>query len=294
MSKELKTLSDYILSISNNPLYRHFANGDNRLMAALCLFFSLSYQLDFANYAVKRVLRLQKNDNKDLTDDARDTIILYELQHAILAYSSCYDTIIQIVYFAFHFAKDFNNEKDYLKQLSRCKWYEEIIRQPKGSNLPISVKRGLRVWFEEIETAESKALFVKLSELYGPNYRGKVNKFANIIKHKGGISISSLNTYIPDISRITEPIKFVKRETRYYLDPQSKIGELFRAEIFYPTVIDIEDCIDMLIEQNHIICNFVEYLYTFMGLNKYNKEDLFAPKFELPFYYEHDGTKQDK
>lgn len=275
-------------------MYRHFANDDNRLMAALCLFFSLSYQLDFANYAVKRVLRLQKNENKDLTDDAKDTIMLYELQHAILAYSSCYDTIIQIVYFAFHFAKDFNNEKGFHKQLSRCKWYEEIIRQPKGSNLPTSVKRGLKVWFEEIETAESKALFIKLSELYSPNCRGKVNKLANIIKHKGGISISSLNTYIPDISKITEPIKLVRRGTRYYPTPQSKTGELFRAKIFYPTVIDIEECIDMLIEQNHIICNFVDYLFTFMGLNKYNKEDLLAPIFELPFYYEHDGAKQNK
>lgn len=284
---ELKTLIEFIQGISNNPLYRNCANGDNRLMAALCLFFNLSHQFDFANYATKIAIRTQENFyNNQLTTSSRDCIVLFNLEHAILSYNACYDRILQIIYFAFHFAKDFETKKHYEKQMRRCKWYEKSF-DTHGS----PIEHGLKVWFQEINSAYARELFTKLSEFYGEDVRGRISKYSNIIKHNGGISIPTLNTYIPNVSRLTSPISFVKRKGRITLDSHCVPVKLFNPNIFYADEIEYTDCISILNDQNSYIYSFVKYLYTFMGLGNYNPKDIFAPNFTLPFYYDGAETK---
>jgi len=285
--RELKALDEYILKISNNPLYRNCANGDNRLMAALCLYFCLNQQFGFANYATTKANRLFcSSDTNNLTQDAKDCLALYNIEHAILSYSSCYDTILQIVYFAFHFAKDFQSEKQYREQLNRCLWYDSPIVKDKETGEYKAKEIGMKIWFAELSDNSSKLLFEKLSTFYGSSCRGKVNKFANGIKHKGGISISSLNTYIPDCKRILTPVTVSKIGNTYKFHPIDNNVATFDPKILYPQEIDFEECLSMLESQNKIIYEFVDYLFQFMGLNVFNKKDIFAPKFTLPFYYD--------
>ena len=285
---ELKTLIKSIQGISKNPLFRNCANGDHRLMAALCLFFNLSHQFDFANYATKKAIR-NFNDAKDceLTQESRDCIVLFNIEHAILSYSACYDKILQIVYFAFHFAKDFSTKKEFQEQLSRCRWYEKSF-DANGNNKEI----GLKIWFNEIKSDNAHNFFEKLSNFYGPDIRGKINKYANQIKHKGGISLPLLNKYIPSVCRVETPISLKYNGNRITLKNQETVGAIFKPEIFYPEEIIIEHFIPLLKEQNNCIFEFVEYLYTFMGLDIYNTKIIFAPQFQLPFYYH--GTEQNK
>lgn len=292
---DLKVLDDFVRNIGNNPLYRNCANGDNRLMAALCLFFCLHQQYSFANYALKKAIRLFDNmDSESLTDEAKDSLILFNLQHAILAYNSCYDTILQIVYFAFHFAKDFHSRKQYLAQLSRCKWSDIRPVKDGQTGLRKAEETGLKIWFSELTDEASKSLFDKLSVLCGKDCRVRVNKLANTIKHKGGISIVSLNQYIPDCLRVETHFAFSKQGDTYKFTPTKNNIESFDPKILYPQEIDFVECISMLKNQNKIIYEFVEYLFNFMGLNIFDKKDVFAPKFTLPFYYNNYGTEQTK
>lgn len=284
---ELNVLDNFIVKISDNPLYRNCANGDNRLMASLCLYFCLNNQYSFANYATMKANRLFDNsDTANLTQETKDCLTLYNLEHAILAYSSCYDTILQIVYFAFHFAKDFQNEKKYHEQLNRCLWYDSPIVKDKESGEYKIKETGMKIWFGELSNDASKSLFEKLSTFYGASCRGKVNKYANAIKHKGGISIASLNSYIPDCIRVVSPITFTKKGDTFKFHLTDKNMTTFNPKILYPQEIDFKECLSMLENQNKIIYEFVEYLFNFMGLNDFNKKDIFAPKFILPFYYE--------
>lgn len=293
--EDLKVLDEFIISISNNPLYRNCANGDNRLMASLCLFFSLNQQYGFANYATMKANRLFRNlESEKLTEDAKDCLVLFNLEHAILAYSSCYDTLLQIVYFAFHFAKEFQNEKKYQDELNRCVWYNTHIVKDKVTGEYKAKEIGMKVWFRELTDDASKILYDKLSTFYGPDCRSKVNKYANMIKHKGGISIASLNQYIPDCIRVITPFTFTKQGNTYKFHQTDGAVETFNPKILYPQEIDFQECLSMLKNQNTIIYDFVEDLFNFMGLNVYNKKHIFAPKFSLPFYYDNHGTEQDK
>ena len=293
MMTDLKTLNEFVKSISENPLYhRNCANGDNRLMAALCLFFCLHQQYSFANYALKKAIRLFDNlDTEKMTADTKDSLTLFNLQHSILAYNSCYDTILQIVYFAFHFAKQFHTQSQYLAQLNRCKWFDTQTIKDKQTGLEVIKNTGLKVWFSELTDETSQLLFDKLSTFYGADCRGQVNKLANIIKHKGGISIASLNKFIPDCIRIDTPFTFSKQGDTYKFTPEKRNIETFNPQILYPQEINFEDCISMLKGQNKIIYEFVEYLFNFMGLNVFSKKDIFAPKFTLPFYYDNYDTE---
>lgn len=293
---DLKVLDEIVRNIGNNPLYRNCANGDKRLMVALCLFFCLHQQYSFANYALKEAADRLFNDldSKNLTDDAKDSLTLFNLQHAILSYNSCYDTVLQIVYFAFHFAKDFHSRQQYLKQLNRCKWSDIRSVKDRQTGLCKAEETGLKIWCSELTDKASKSLFDKLSVLYGEDCRGRVNKLANTIKHKGGISIASLNKFIPDCLCVETPFTFSKQGDTYKLTPVKNNIETFDPKILYPQEIDFEECISMLKYQNKIIYEFVEYLFNFMGLNVFNKRDVFAPKFTLPFYYDDYDTEQTK
>lgn len=292
---DLKVLDEFVKSIGSNPLYRDCANRDNRLMAALCLFFCLHQQYSLANYALKKAIRLFDNvDSENLTDEAKDCLILFNLQHAILIYNSCYDTILQIIYFAFHFAKPFHSKSQYLKRLKRCKWSSTQSVKNKQTGLEEIKHTGLRKCFSELTDEASKSLFDKLSVFYGKDCRGSVNKLANIIKHKGGISIASLNHFIPDCCRVETSFIFSKQGNICKFAPAKGNIEMFSPKILYPQEIDFEECISMLKNQNKIIYEFVEYLFNFMGLNVFNKKDIFAQNFTLPFYYDNYDTEQTK
>lgn len=273
---DLKVLDEFVRNIGNNPLYRNCANGDKRLMVALCLFFCLHQQYSFANNALKEADRLFNDlDSKNLTDDAKDSLILFNLQHAILAYNSCYDTVLQIVYFAFHFAKDFHDKGGYEKQLENCRW------------------KDLKKTFNMLTNEASKSLYDKLFVFYEKDRNDKKN-LANIIKHRGGISIASLNKFIPDCLCVKTPFTFSKQGDTYKFTPTKSNIESFDPKILYPPEIDFVECISMLKHQNKIIYEFVKYLFNFMGLNVFNKRDVFAPKFTLPFYYDDYDTEQTK
>lgn len=261
--------------LASNPLYISCAKGDYRLMASMCLFFSLGQQFDFANYALTKAIREDQGAtiNGEKTKDAQDCARLFSLQQAILAYSACYDTILQIIYFGFHFAKHITTQHQYIDELGRCRWCELRKKTDPATGEEITEEFGIKIWLSKIDTPVAKRLFSDLQNLYGEDKRGRVNSLANTIKHRGGITIASLKKYIPEIKYCTGK-------------------KVFGPEIFYPKQINLDDCISMLIEQNQIIYEFATKLYEFMGLkiedNKSYKE------YTLPFDYDNYDTEQTK
>lgn len=292
MNEDPKTLHNFINEIANNPLYKTCANNDNRLMAALSLYFSLSHQFDFANYALKKAKSLRSDDNYEpnLKGISRECIILFNLEHAILSYNACYDTILQIIYFAFYFANDFSTDIEFKKELSECKWKKsKKAKDENGSNIRIDC--GLKKLLQEIPNELAKSLFVKLQELYEKK-RKYVNNYANIIKHKGGISIQSLNTHIPDIARVLTPVSLEVKDGKCSFKLQSEEPEIFNPKMFYQECVDLDDCISELIKQNNDIYEFVEYLYGFMNLSQIDRSIKSSlTNFSLPFYYNCNDTE---
>lgn len=226
----IKELNDTQVSLTNK-----------RTIASFYLFYVLSHQLDFANYALTKARNVIISENMNEKD--QDCLRLYFIEHAILAYSACYDKILQIIYFGFYLAEDFNNRKEYKHQLRICQ-YKDIKKRLKSDNS---------------ETARD--LVNKLKVFYETE-RAKVNKYANLIKHKDGIIIKSLKIYIENI-KIGAKVRWEKENDKYEFsvtDPKS-----FDITMLYPEEIDVNECIDMLTKQNKLIYDFTDYLYRLMS-----------------------------
>ncbi len=226
-----------LISIIKELNHTHVFLSDKMIIASHYFFYVLSYQFDFANYALTKARKVITSENMNEKD--KDCLRLYFIENAILAYSACYDKILQIIYFGFHIAEDFNNRKEYESQLCKCR-YQVVINQLKSSESPTAS-----------ELANKLEVFYKTE-------RPKVNKYANLIKHKDGITIKSLKTYIGNI-KIGAEVQCKKENDKYEFfvtDHKS-----FDLTMLYPEEIDMNECIDMLIEQNRLIHDFTDYLY---------------------------------
>lgn len=260
----IKTLHDKIQMLARSTQYKFGANGDNRLMASFCLMMSLSHQFDYANYAFKKVIEISQNNC--MSKETRECFQLMNVQQSILYYSACYDTLLQIIYFAFHFAPLFKNQKEFVKSLNGCVW--------------IKRKGGLKAqMIKSIKDSFEREFFDRVSDLY-ENKRIPLQEIANTIKHRGGVSTPTLNTYLPEIANGVQKITIIKNGDDVEFDIPEQFS-IIKASWFYPLSYSMEYFVDILRKNNLIVYDFVEYLFGIMNLNEKALDDC---NFKLPFY----------
>lgn len=107
---------------------------------------------------------------------------------AVVWYNSCFDYILQIVYFAFGIYKKtdgYTDQTSYEDLLKKCTYYSmgEIYSQYKT-------------------VPNYKALWKIITKCYNAMF--EINSWANYIKHKGGISFTGLNAPAPFLMRMTD------------------------------------------------------------------------------------------
>ena len=264
----LKNLHSEIEYIAKSSLYKWGANGDNRLMAALCLIMNLSHQLDYGNYALRGVSKVSENCSMDTT--SKECVQLLYIQQAFQHYSACFDTILQIVYFGFHIAKDFSSHKKYLATL-------------KGANFEnITKKLGDR------PNDDHCKYMLKVIRIYYNTGRSVINDAVNSAKHRGGISVPSLNTYIPPIANC-QGVTYKNNGGPEFT--VSKDYAVIKADWFYPYTATIGEYMHALELANKRIKKFIDAILNCMNISPdtINKSD-----FKLPFYYDNYGTEQTK
>lgn len=182
--------------------------------------------------------------NGKVHSTAQRILRFYHLKYAILNYNSCYDYILQIIYFAFDFCEDITSSEVYQEQLAKCTFgYNSKFRKHFKDFSEINIK--------------AKQLFDNLDDLYN-NKREKLSGWANAIKHRGGLSIPEMKPNRPNTC----------------ICDNDNGAILFSPEMIYPYTISIEEIIEELKEQNKIICEFAEYLFNFLGFNKVNTNKL--------------------
>lgn len=262
---KLKNLQSWLTLVVRSQLYRFGANGDNRLMAALCIFCSISKYLDLGNYT----LRQSKKSYHALKSDNSELLQLLDIQQALLYYSSCFDSIMQFVFFAFHFAPKFKTEeefKDTLKNFRWCKIENKLTKYSDGS--------------------DHKRLLNLLQNSYKQD--DEFWECINSLKHRGGISIPSLNTYVPDIANCSG-MTYSKDGSQYSFNIPDDFY-IVKAQWFYPLTKTISQYQSILENANNHICDFVDDLFDLMNINEQALSDT---KFTLPFYIDN-GTEQNK
>lgn len=194
------------------------------------------------------------------TENSRLAAKFYHLRHAILDYNACYDYCLQVIYFAFEFCgKELPYEdNDFDKVLRDC-----VYQIPNEKTKPSKFYKNLDKASQTQPSAHQ--LKIRLDEFI--SNRAELAKWANAIKHRGGIVIKGL-----EYSRIEFGLGGKYSYTRY---PDGTIDlKFFQDKIvplkqyIEPIVLSLPDTICMLIHQNNIICEFAEWLFSFVGFSK--------------------------
>ena len=202
----------------------------------------------------------------------------FHLKHAILDYNACYDYCLQVIYFAFEFCGKelLSEENEFDKVLHDC-----VYQIPNEKTKPSKFYKNL----EKASQTQPSAYQLKerLDEFIAN--RTELAKWANAIKHRGGIVIKGL-----EHSRIDIGLGGKYSYTRY---PDGTIDlKLFQDKIvplkkyIEPIVLDLSDTISKLIQQNYIICEFSEWLFSFVGFSKIPTLKLNLFDDIRPFYFE--------
>lgn len=228
--------------IAKSNLYRFGANGDNRLMAAICLFMNLSHQLDFGNYSIIKIEKLEKSSS---STQEKDYLLLLQIQQSLLFYSACFDTILQFVYFATHISSDFTTEEEYKKEQKKVTF--NYLQQ-------------------QMQDEPKFKLLVSIIDSYYKKQRKPLADIINSIKHRGGISLPTINKYIPEIANCSSiSIERSKSGAIKFLVP--KDFTVVKASWFYPLTKSIEEYLSILETTNGEIVNFAKEVLGCLGIN---------------------------
>ncbi len=253
--KNFKNLHNIYLEIVKTPFYKNGANGDRYVFASLSRLIALCYQFDSANYTLKQVERLHKSK------DADEILCLYQLQNCIISYCGCYDTLLQVIYFAFKFDGKLNDKDDFKYTIEKLRW------KPDGNTSHISIKNKLE---ELLPNNKVTALIKKLDQFMNKS-RPQVATLANHLKHGGGLITREYATFIPSVGYVNERFTIIKNKNGELVDIKfpDKTSS-FMADWLYPHIVDIKTVIGQMYQQNDSIFKIVTDLYHALGYNKLN------------------------
>ena len=245
-------------------------DGDIVLMAALTRFVCFCLQFDKASShhlkALKYENKLQQKEVKLSDSDAY--LQFFNVQDAFLGYNSCYDTLLQAIKFAFRLVGRIETERDFLDVLDNCKWNTTCDT--------IGIKELLSKSYLGQNTSFKN--FLNKSISFFETKRNKNAKYANNIKHNGGIIFPSLKNYIPDVSKILDEVSIIiSSDGKCRFNIQEK-SEPFEMEWLYPLTIDSTTALQILNTQNESIYNYAVYLFSTLQYDQ-----LKSGKYIFPF-----------
>lgn len=217
-----------------------FLEGDTGLIIASQKIQELERIFSSAKFAL---VKGSHDKHQGVSGDDAQTVIRFEfLKNAIIWYNSCYDYILQIVYFGFDFNKPISCRSEYLKELKNCRY----IKNQKTS-------KTFYTEFEKIalKNPDAQDLFERLNTFYFEN-KGKLRDWANKLKHQGGIELDIL---------YTKPLSYGFRNE----DCNKDCKELFSDYYIIPTIISLDEVIKEVIRVHIEIVQIVDYLYNFIG-----------------------------
>lgn len=162
-------------------------------------------------------------------------------KNGIIWYNSCYDYILQVIYFAFDFWGCINSPESYLKELKRCKFEVNKKDWKYKNNTPS---------FKEIAGSNKEAddLYQNLIDFYhkGGEENNKLLKWANLLKHNGAIAFEGLS---------------------FRANSQFVYSSGFKTSYAEPLFLNIDEVIDILIKEHKKIVKFANYLYCYMNFD---------------------------
>lgn len=262
--------STLLETIVKNQFYNCGANGDIVLMAALTRFVCFCMQFDKASYHHIKALKYENKlkRKEDRLPDSDFHLQFFNIQDAFLGYSSCYDTLLQAIKFAFKLVGRIEIKQDFLDALDNCKW------NTTGNTIGIKDLLDKNYLSQNISFKN----FLNRSISFFETKRNTNAKYANNIKHNGGIILPTLKTYIPDVSKVVDEISMIispDGKCRFNVQEESSP---FKMDWLYPLTIDSTTALQILNTQNESIYNYTVYLFATLQYDQ-----LKSGEYKFPF-----------
>lgn len=154
---------------------------------------------------------------------------------AVIWYNSCFDYILQIVYFAFGIYKKIDG---YTEQTS----HEDLLKK-------CTYNKMGEIYSQYKNIPNYKALWKIITKCY--NTLSEINSWANYIKHKGGISFAGLYPSDPFLMRMT--------------DLQGNV--IAESSNFESIEIDLDDSLNVLRDAHKALFDCINDLIDFIDFN---------------------------
>lgn len=219
-------------NVFNMTIYA--AQGDIGSIIAMHKIIELRNSISFANFAINRA------------NEETDNFIKYTLyRSAILDYNSCYDYILQIIYFGFDFCSRVDSNKNYISQMKDdCR----LIIEDNSNNERKLIDSPFKTNIQNIKKQNSNArdFFKKLKE-FRSNLRKSdydISEWANSIKHRGGFIVDEL----------------LDKKTLARVTSNDKNGEELFDSAYVFSTITFDEIKERLAKQNSLIVEFLIYL----------------------------------
>ena len=278
MSEHLKRIN--YKPVFSNGYVQSCCGGIVPLAISAAKFEDLEDMIDSANLSLEYAMRENHHatDSGVETEQAQNAARYFHLRHAILDYNACYDYCLQIIYFAFEFCGDVTpyDETRYDKILRDC-----VYRIPKKESKPTPFYRNLDLLCisEPLATQLKSELEIFISN------REQLAQWANAIKHRGGVSLKGLERSRIDIG-VGGKFSYT-RHSDGTIDMKFFQDEIFALKQYTdPIELNLSDTICELIHQNKLICEFAEWLFSFVGFSKIQTSNLHLFDDIRPFHFE--------
>lgn len=272
--KNIHNSEEILNKIVKAQFYSAGCGGDILLMTALTRFICVCSQFDKANYNLVKAIKLSKTFAKCETQQSQEVELLYFLQDACIGYIACYDTLLQVLYFGLRLCDEMQTQNDFQNEIKNLKWMnskdslgvKEYIFQTQQINYP-----------EVVDFMHKATSFFETS-------RQRIAKFANAMKHGGGLILESMKSYIPPCSKANQEITILYRPNRRveFVVPNEGLT-FFKYDWLYPETVEPSRLINILKTQNKNIYEFAIYLYNFLQYDKLYDLNPLKDKYVYPY-----------
>lgn len=230
-SEELKFIERYTREIY--PIEHHLAVSNRDYYKAAKYLNKTEKCLQTARYYQLNSFDLLKTDfdvNWSSGYGPQFLLRTIDFTTAVVWYNSCFDYILQIVYFAFGIYKKMDGYSDQMSHndlLKKCTYYSMGEVYSKHKTVP-----------------NYRELWKIINKCY--NALSDINSWANFIKHKGGISFDGLNPTEPYSMRMTDPQGNVIAESSDFESIKIDMDSSF--SILKDAHVALHECINEVID----------------------------------------------
>ena len=236
---ELRNIHIQKLSHVGNVM-TYASNNEIGLVIAVYKFHELTSLINFSNVYIQEAVKETRINRK-----------FNLLRHSILDYNTCYDYILQIIYFGFDFFDIKIDSVDAYKRLLKEKCKLQELKDIDGQRISVNSEFANDIEKLKSTNQEAKHFFNKYYQFanFAADEKYGIRQWANNIKHQGGFTAKEV---------------LFKDGFKHIINYNEDNNITFTTEYLFPFIPTFDEILLRLEAQNHRIVQYSLELFDYM------------------------------